>query len=381
MVIGAAFLLFILIYIPSRIFSASTQPPSSSVLESFSSDKNILGLLDPALAFDSKTNTVWMAYTAEQMPQEQGSAPLFYVRMARSNGGSCANWQPVEGGFEAKRDDLLAPDSQTVFRIGAWRMETPTVVHDPDDKGREWKLYAYKYFWPKERDQALQIAQHYGVIVYKYSSDPAQGWSTEQWMFSPAPDYPPPPYEQMVLLHLNQLDPSLRKVTAYSRPSAIYKDGVLFMTLSAFTEEATPDRVIMIASRDHGISWLYAGTLLQKTDLGKIGPYTKLAGATLIEQEGRIYLAAVLGNHSQAGQGTFIFGFDDLNKGVLQRDPKTGAPLILSHLPLQGAQSGPMGGGFAAYTDACPFGILSGEQGAGTADFQIFKTYKKPVSN
>jgi hypothetical protein len=38
-----------------------------------------------------------------------------------------------------------------------------------------------------------------------------------------------------------------------------------------------------------------------------------------------------------------------------------------------------MGGGFAAYTDSCPFGMLTGEQTSGASSFQIFKTYKKPV--
>jgi len=379
--VGAVFILFVLIYVPAQIFSVNAKPPEAEPLRVSSLRQAASGILDPALAYDPKTKTVWMAYTAEEASQKDAGESLLHARIANTNGGDCKNWSQAEGGFEAKPDDILAPDGQTAFRTGAWRVETPAIVHDPDDRGREWKLYAYKYFWPRDSAQRLAVALHYGMIVYKYSADPAQGWSAEQWLFSPAPDYPPPPYEQMILLHLNRLHPSLRDVATYSRPSVVYKDGALVMILSAFTKGAAPDRVIMIVSRDHGNSWLYVGAPLRKSDLAAIGPYTNLAGATLIEQEGKVYLAAVLGDDYRGGSGTFIFGFDDLAKGVLHRDPKTGAPVLLGQLPLHGAEPGPMGGGFAAYTDACPFGLLTSEQSLGAANFQIFKTYKKPVSN
>jgi hypothetical protein len=142
----------------------------------------------------------------------------------------------------------------------------------------------------------------------------------------------------------------------------------------------TPDRVIMIVSLDHGSSWRYVGAPLRAADFSGVrGGYTKFSGATLIEQAGQVYLAAVLGDEKRRGEGTFIFGFDDFAKGILHRDSK-GAPALLHQIPLQSPQPGPLGGGFAAYTDACPFGLLTGEQASG-AGFQIFKTYQKPMAN
>ncbi|MCE9506708.1 MAG: glycoside hydrolase [Alphaproteobacteria bacterium] len=380
--VGLVFILFTLIYIPKQLLSAGLKPPTVEPLR-ITSVYPAAGIFDPALADNPKTSAVWMAYAAEEKSQKDPSGKLPNVRLAGSKGGDgkCKNWSQIRGGFEAKPDELLAPDGQTVFRSGAWRVETPALVYDPDDPGREWKLYAYRYFWaPNPAEQTLGIAQHYGMIVYKYASDPAKEWSAEQWLFSPAPDYPPPPYEQVVLLHLNQLDPSLQDVVAYSRPSVIYKDGALVMTLSAFTGGGTPDRTIMIISRDHGNSWLYAGSPLRQSDLAGIGDYTKLAGASLIEDKGRIFLAAVLGDKTQTGRGTFIFGFDDVARGLLHRDSKTGAPVILRQLPLNSKVMGAIGGGFAAYTEACPFGLLTAEQTPGAASFQIFKTYKLPVA-
>jgi hypothetical protein len=391
--VGGVFVLFVLIKVPTILLQRSIlKPPSPGPLEISAGTHASINTLDPSLAYDPATKTAWMAYTSQEMAGENGN--LLHVRLASSGadpaaenkGRNCKFWSQSPGGIEGKRDDIVAPDNQTILRTGAWRAETPTLVHDPDDKGKEWKLYAYKYFWADEPLHTLEVAQHYGVIAYKYASDPAKEWSTEQWLFSPAPNYPPPPYEGTILLHLNRLDPSLEKVVSYSRPSAVYKDGAILMTLSAFTGGATPDRVIMITSTDHGNSWRYVATPLQKEDLANIAPpdgaedYTVLSGATLIEQAGQVYLSAVLGDGMQRGRGAFIFAFEDFAKGLLKRDPKTGAPLVIRRVPrqYQGSGAGRIGGGFAAYTDACPFGILTTEQ-THANEYKIYKSYIKPA--
>jgi hypothetical protein len=379
-VAGSAFIALTLVYVPYQIFQIRLEKvQTAEPLKISALAAPPLGVFDPALAYDPSANKVWLAYGAQE-PSVKNDV-LMHVRLAFSSAdGGCRSFTQAAGGFEGKPDDILAPDGQTVFRSGEWRAETPAIVYDPDDKGREWKLYAYKYFWAKNDPvYALQVAQHYGMIVYKYSADPAQGWSTEQWLFSPAADYPPPPYDQMVLLKLNQLDPSLANISTYARPSVLYKDGALVMTLSAFTDGTTPDRVVMIVSRDHGNSWKYAGAPLTAADIRKMGGFTKLSGAALIEEKGQVYLAAVLGDEARRGQGAFIFGFEDFNKGVLRRDPQTGLPSLLRRLPLNNKNSGSIGGGFAAYAGACSFGLLTGEESDGGTGFQIFKTYKLPV--
>ena len=203
----------------------------------------------------------------------------------------------------------------------------------------------------------------------------------EQWLFSPAPNYPPPPYDQTVSLHLNQLDPSLQNVMFYARPSVIYKDGALIMTLSAFTNGLAPDRIIMIKSLDHGNSWRYVGVVLRQSDMLTIDHTGSLAGASLVQQDGQIYLAAVLGNVKQRGLGTFIFGFDDLSRGLLQSDPKTGGPAVLNEIALPAPGAGVLGGGAAAYNDACDSGLFVTEQSGNTDYYKIYHTHFKPVEN
>src|SRR5690606_11367982 len=133
------------------------------------------------------------------------------------------------------------------------------------------------------------------------------------------------------LLHLARLSPALADVVTFSRPSVVYKDGLLVMSLSAFTVAGgnTPDRVVMITSRDHGKSWRYAGVALSTADLPKIGAYSKISGATLTVQDGQVYLLAALGDDAMQGQGTVVFAVDDVASAKVARDAKTGAPAVV----------------------------------------------------
>jgi len=380
--VSCFFILFVMIYAPSVLFSPIKKAKKDVVklLKISGATKDVAGIFDPSISYDRKSGKVWMAYTVGEKSKNLNGGMLLHVRIASALAKNCEGWIQAKGGFEGKTDDILGADAQTVFRSGTWRVETPTLVHDPEDKGREWKLYAYKYFWDNDPTHALQLARRYGMIVYKYATDPAaDNWSTEQWLFAPAYGHLPPPYGQMAMMHLNDLNESLKNVEVYSRPSVIVRDGMLVMTLSAFTEGTSPDRIIMIVSGDHGKSWKYMGTPLRVLDLKGIEPYTRLSGASLIEQDGIVYLAVVLGNAQQHGQGTFIFSFDDFTKGHLKRDPKTGVPIVLRHVPLYKPESFPIGGGFATYSDVCPFGLLTSEQVPGTEKFRLLKTYEKPV--
>jgi hypothetical protein len=287
----------------------------------------------------------------------------------------CEAWQSLGPVFEGRREDLLAPDGVSPLLAGAWRYETPSIVYDPGDPGREWKIYAYKYFWAND----LRIAKRYGVIVVRHTSDPVGNkWSAEEWQFSAAPDYPPPPYQAIVETHLNALSPALGSYTSYARPSVISANGYLLMTLSAFGPQAAPEAIVLLGSADHGRSWVYMGTPLAAGDAPKVGAYTRLSGATLLMQGGRIYLAAVLGDDETANLGTFIFDFADVSAGKLARDEE-GAPRLVRHIPLQSVSPTATGGGFAAYLDGCVHGVVTSELSGRTGKFQIFKTFEKPA--
>jgi hypothetical protein len=74
------------------------------------------------------------------------------------------------GTINASRHDTITMDGAAL--AGAWRYETPTLVHDPrDDPARQWKLYVERYFTvPPHRPSDSLHAR--GWIEVKYASRP-----------------------------------------------------------------------------------------------------------------------------------------------------------------------------------------------------------------
>jgi hypothetical protein len=200
-------------------------------------------------------------------------------------------------------------------------LKHPLSSHDPGDKDREWKVFAYKYFWSDDGDKAL--ARYYSMIVYSYAPAVSGPWSKEQWIFSASREVPPYPYNQMIGAQLNDLDASLSDIYFYSRPSVIRLGDALVMSLSGYIRGLdTPDRIIMIASHDHGKSWQYLGTPLRHADVGKVGDYTHIWGASLIKKDEAPYLALVLGSKERTGTGTLVLEFENISAGLLKQDEK-----------------------------------------------------------
>lgn len=352
-VLSALFLTYAAIAVPVQIhsrFEAMKEKPAP--LKITSGGRTPKNILDPSLAFDPATKTRWLAYTAETQTEEKEK--LFQVRLAYSNNPDCNAWyQKGEEGFNARADDLIAPDGQSVFRKGKWRVETPSLLHTPGDKGREWKLFAYKYFWPdNDPVYSVKIAQRYAMIVYRFASSPEGPWSDEIALFSAAPDWPPPPYEKMVLLHLSRLHAYLSAYKTFARPSAVFKDGAMYLLLSAFEDgETSPKDAVLLVSRDFGGSWLY---------VGKMGLEEPFTAATMIDDGVKAHLA-VAGN-----AGTRVFEFLDLATAKISNTARK--------IPLSGKFSA--GGGAVGYTAACPFGFLSSEYTG--KEFLIYKTFQHP---
>lgn len=342
--------------------------------------EDAIGALDPSLAFDPKTQKLWLATTLVLNENKtRGKQTLMNIRLAMPAGSAgCQDWMAQRPGeLAAKEDTLLAPDSRSVLRGGLWRYETPSLIYDPGDEGKEWKLFAYRYFWPYEQKYIASVMEHYGAITYIYAPTPSGPWSVEQWIFSAAPGYPPTPYQESIRLHLNRLDPSLKDITAYTRPSALAKDGMLLMTLSAFKEGLVLDRIVMIGSLDHGKSWRYIGTPLTAADLPGFTTDTYLFGATFFAQEGALYLAVMTGTNNERGpQHTTIFPFVP-GQGVLQRNAQTGAPVPARTIdPLV---PGMASGGGVAYNDVCKDSFLTTVRTARTGRYQVYISHTKPV--
>jgi hypothetical protein len=376
---GAAFILMAIVQVPRMLAGMTLLPPEPPFkpVQISGGGAAPQGALDAAIARNPAESRAWMAYTAQKPSAHPAGEMEVRLASAKIHKEGCPVWKALPGAlFISKPDTLLAPDGQTPLRAGAWQAETPALVYDPDDPGRAWKAYAYKYFRAGTRDMT-EVARRYGVISYRYAAKPEGPWSVEQWLFSAAAGYPPPPYEQLVQLHLSRLSPQLMDVVAFARPSVVYRKRMLAMTLSAFTAAggtAALDRVVMIVSLDHGNSWRYAGAVLRRSALPK--PYTQIMGASLVQHGGEVYLAAALGDDRQRGQGTFIFGFDDFASGTLSHDA-AGLPAVLRHLPLP-EPAGAIGGGAAAYAEPCG-GLMQSAQVRSTPSFQLYQTKVKPI--
>ena len=377
-IIGTCFFLFAMPYSLHFFFTASIIKQVVEPLKFPLLEQNI-GVLDPAIATDGEQ--VIMAHTmvgANVIDNQKRIAPQ--VVLERSTPG-CRTWVTVSSaGFEPRQEPTYYPDAVTQLDAGTWVAETPAIVYDPEDKGREWKIFAYRYYWTGNHDNTIGIAKYYNYIAMRTASQPQGPWSPEEWLFSPNNQRPPVPYDQFVSHHLNDLNPALSDIYFYSRPSVVSLKGALFMSLSAFKNQndQLPDRIVLLASADHGKNWSYIGTPLSLADAKLVGDYNKLAGASLIVRDGQLILAAVFGDKTSEGEGTFLINFADPVKGLLERDGKTGAPVVFRHLERNSVALSPTGGGFAAYAPICKQGLFVSEFSEVTKSFQIFKTWKQP---
>lgn len=344
-IIGSIFISFTIGYLFYLV--AIFEPPKKAPeIVALAKKKNIVGLIDPSLGADDKIKV--LAYTVF-IPEENG---LFSTEIHTSIAVTkCISWNDLPGKIEARPDILIGPDLVTPVTKGIWRAETPSIVYDPADKGKEWKLFAYRYFWADNSS----LARLYGAIVMRSSSEAtAMEWSREEWLFSAAEGTPPAPYGNAVKNHLNKLHPSLANVYFYARPSVVMVGDAMVMSLSAFIQgKETVDRIILIASHDHGKTWRYLGTPLKDSDLQSLGGFNRLNGGSLFLKNNVLYLSVAMGNTQSDSTGAYIFGFENASHGSLDKDPKTGAPAIISHIPTIRNPPTQLGGGALAYHDAC----------------------------
>ena len=368
-VLTAAFLLLTVSHLLSVVLA--DDGPSSYKAVSISGEASGIGIYDPSVAFESEKNG-WLAYSALK---SGGADALVEVHMAiTQNGGK--NWSysgtPV---FMSRRETLYGPDGVTPLAEGVVRYEVPGLLYDPDDKGKEWKIFAYRYFWNGDVD----LAQKTAVIAYKTSSNPLEKWSEEVWLFSARSGIPPPPYDRLVLLPLLRLSSEFSDIVSFSEPAPFLKDGKTYLLLTAFTRADRPARLVLLQTADHGQSWLYLGTILKETDSGK-KETVQLSGGSLVSVGGKIYLLAGFGDANTKSFGVEVFEVADISKAALRRDPKTGLPVRVDVIVPRADQSlTALGAGSAAYHENLVHGALISQMGmdGGRPVFNILKTFRK----
>jgi len=344
-VVGSIFIIFVICYV-TYLLTTYEAPKKSPRLLGISNSHLAAGILDPSVTTDGTRKV--MAYTAIMNMQDGSFATEIRTSLGSKN---CLSWSTLSGKMEQRPDKLIGPDLLTPVADGSWRAETPSIVYDPADTGREWKLFAYRYFW----SGSAPLARLYGVIVMRTTSNPlGQNWSNEEWILSTSDSIPPKPYGDLVSTKLNTLHTDLRDIYFYARPSVVNVDDVLVMSLSAFVQgKDSPERIIMLASTDHARSWRYLGTALRESDIQKMGAYTRLSGGGLFMKDKTMYLSVMLGTKDSDAVGAHILEFEDASSARLRRDPKTGAISVIKHIGTLRKPSTRLGGGALAYTDEC----------------------------
>ncbi|NND65349.1 MAG: hypothetical protein HKM24_05225 [Gammaproteobacteria bacterium] len=307
------------------------------------------GIFDPSIEYDTD-GIGWLAYSAvfgDQAP----FGPYVETHLAKSldNGKS---WQYVGKINESSEGTFKQSDGSVVE--GNWNYEVSTLVYDPEDTGKEWKIFAHRALFLKNQKQGKPGNAHpytlpSSTVVYRHAPHPAGPWSAAISLFhgKALPDS----YANDVRINLNKLHPDLSEHVVFSELGSVVVDGVLYLSLSALKIDGS-DQVILLVSDDHAETWRYVGTLIKRSDAAMFGHHA-FDGSSLVKLKKRLFLLAspmTRNNGANQYNGTLVFEIEDISSAKLKRDDR-GIPATYYYIePNQSMWSG-NGGGTADYDE------------------------------
>lgn len=297
------------------------------------------GIYDPAVAYNEAGTVGWLTYTA--IDGDQPSKAHFLHTHVAKTADHGKTWRYAntvnksfrgKGKFKGKTLD------------GYWHYEVSTMVHDPTDRGREWKMLSFKIFHADKQGRMPQLAW----ITLKTASDPAGTWSKEESLI--ASGMLPAQAGEEPRIKLKGLNRALSSYPVYSEPGAVVVDGVLYLSLSALGKGGT-DKIVLLRSRDHLKSVEYVGVLASREDAKRLGN-GGLDGSALYVKDGEVYMLACAirsqNNPKLMNDGTYLFAVEDITRAKLRRE-SDGTLQVLERIHLQKLNSGNHGGGQAGY--------------------------------
>jgi len=306
------------------------------------------GLYDPSIEYSLDGKTGWLVYSAilrgPRYAKQVPIGPYCETHLAKSIDGG-KTWAFVQA-INRSRDDMLQNiDGRKL--PGVWRYEVPSIVYDPGDAGREWKVFTHHYFWNQQNDRMPA----YGWIALQTASDPAGQWSEPMALFG-SERFPPKPYA-LTSVNLNRLDPSLKDSLVYTEPGAFYRDGTLYLSLTALLKSG-PEKIVLLASGGRKDDWRFVSTLVTNDDAKRLG-YKRFDASAIAAQSGRAFFLVSPDNGDLEHVGTMVIEFADLATGKLTRDA-SGKLVVLKHLREQPEYPSKGGAGESCFNEHNDYG-------------------------
>ena len=285
------------------------------------------GLFDVSLEYGND-GVGWIAYSRVQIPKFIDTHIAKSVDKGRT-------WEYVTGVGKSKEGKLRVNGKQ---KEGAWRDETPCLLHDPTDKpGRRWKLFTNHYFVEKPFKPKSRMMSR-GSINVRYAKTPAGPWSKPQCVIGNG---------AKCKLKTNSAHPDLADVKMNTEPGAVIHNGTLYLAMDAGTTDTGLGdwknyRVILLASDNHGRSWRYVGKLLDHHDAKKFG-YLVFTGTSLVRSRGKIYALATPSGatrkKNKGHDGTMVIEVTDIARAKVRRN-QSGKPVVAKRLVPGGGSGG-----------------------------------------
>jgi len=269
-------------------------------------EDSIAGVGDPDIAYNSEGTEGYMVYSAGSDGSEENGVRTNLAKTT-DNGKT---WKYIKTINPVVRD---AVDFQGGKVIGKWVSEVPSLVYDPEDVGREWKLFYHRYFMRdiSEEYGALDSKRRIlqvGGVAYRYADNPEEEWSEETF--------------------LDFSDSELGRYVVYTEIGSLYNNGNLYVSLMAIRDKTSAD-VILLVSENHGQDWKYVGKVLEGKKAEEFGA-DWFTGTEIVSKGERQFLF-VVPEIIKAGKlfdpedeethlGTLILEFEDISQGILKKE-------------------------------------------------------------
>ena len=307
------------------------------------------GIFDPSVEYAATGGEGWLAYSAV-FGSLTPWGPHVETHIAHSTDGG-ASWAFETVAASSTIDQLQNFDGTLID--GAWNAETPSLVYDPTDLGAEWKLFVHRIFRQSNNNFTTeQNLPTYSWIGMRSAPTPSGPWTTERALLSSG-QFPVAPYD-VVEVPINPLDPSLAGLVVYSEPGAFEADGTIYLSLTGLSTSGT-DRILLLASSDHGNTWRFVSTLLSSADFVAIG-FDSVEGSAIVEDQGRIFLLVTPEVAGVLHNGTVAIEFESLVLGQLERT--SGTPDVHLQIPAQSGLPADRRGGQADFHEGNTAGGL-----------------------